>query len=552
MNYYEVATKIDVSSAGFIGIREDNLIYVDKTQFIYQLAFDKNFRFLSRPRRFGKSTIVDTLEELFLHGVKPYDGHDSYFKGLDIEKLWTDDKQYAVMRLDFSHFTTEERHNLEAFKQALKDKVKKFAQKFALIFDDNLSAIKNLDQIFENAPSKSIVFLIDEYDVPLTENPDDQKIFTEISSVLKDLYSLFKTHSRKLRSVFVTGITRYKDASFFTLGNTIKDISQDPAYSTIAGLARDEIKKYYQDNLTYSASVVFKVAPNEVTEEQKEKLLDKLEYYYDGYCFDEQCSHKVFSTWSVLNFFLSEYALFNNYWYSSGGLPSILVKSLNRIRQDIFKLLQNEEYIVVSQDDFENPTSYSSMKAPVLLFQAGYLTFAAPKGESNYKLKYPNHEVSQSISKHLVNQVFSNQSGFNKLLESKLDQFKSVDEIVNFFNSILNLVDYEYYPIDSEDAVVNCIYLFLKGEDKLKTSVNSHSSLGRCDLQIDSETRRLVLEFKFAKNEAEEAKLLEKAIAQIKEKKYGQTADAPTEIVSLALVFNQVKRQITKYKKVVA
>ena len=194
MNYYEVATKIDVSSAGFIGIREDNLIYVDKTQFIYQLAFDKNFRFLSRPRRFGKSTIVDTLEELFLHGVKPYDGHDSYFKGLDIEKLWTDDKQYAVMRLDFSHFTTEERHNLEAFKQALKDKVKKFAQKFALIFDDNLSAIKNLDQIFENAPSKSIVFLIDEYDVPLTENPDDQKIFTEISSVLKDLYSLFKTH----------------------------------------------------------------------------------------------------------------------------------------------------------------------------------------------------------------------------------------------------------------------------------------------------------------------------------------------------------------------
>ena len=138
MNYYEVATKIDVSSAGFIGIRrEDNLIYVDKTQFIYQLAFDKNFRFLSRPRRFGKSTIVDTLEELFLHGVKPYDGHDSYFKGLDIEKLWTDDKQYAVMRLDFSHFTTEERHNLEAFKQALKDKVKKFAQKFALIFDDN-------------------------------------------------------------------------------------------------------------------------------------------------------------------------------------------------------------------------------------------------------------------------------------------------------------------------------------------------------------------------------------------------------------------------------
>ena len=113
MNYYEVATKIDVSSAGFIGIREDNLIYVDKTQFIYQLAFDKNFRFLSRPRRFGKSTIVDTLEELFLHGVKPYDGHDSYFKGLDIEKLWTDDKQYAVMRLDFSHFTTEEATTLK-------------------------------------------------------------------------------------------------------------------------------------------------------------------------------------------------------------------------------------------------------------------------------------------------------------------------------------------------------------------------------------------------------------------------------------------------------
>ena len=549
MRFSDLRAKISISSSSFASIIASNQIYVDKTGYIYDLCVDNNFKFLSRPRRFGKSTIVATLEELFSHGVKPYDGHDSYFKGLDIENLWKDPKTYKVIHLDFSLLNQNNLKDQKLFDEEFNQLLAKKATLVGFSYDFSLKASENLKNILQIASINEIVILIDEYDFPLSSSIDNKEMFDYIANELKAIYGAIKSFAGKLRFVFVTGITRYKDAAFFTLGNTIKDISQEPEFAQIVGLTRDEIKKYYKEHLLYSISENYGIPKSKIKASIREEFLDKLEEYYDGYSFDYDCSQKVFSTWSILEFFSNPKAKFSNYWYSSAGTPTILVKNINDIKYDAINLLEKKE-IFVNEDDFDNPTSFEDMKAPVLLYQTGYLTFAEPKNEDGYFLKFPNREVRSSIQKLIYRQVFKDHEKSFEIKNSKLDVLLAPSDIVDYFNKILNLVDYEYYPITSEAAVVNCIYIFLKGEDKLNVIINNHSAKGRCDLQIDSKTRRLALEFKFANKESDEDSLLEQAKQQIIEKRYRQSADAKGEIMSIALVFSKEKRQITKFAQI--
>ena len=225
------------------------------------------------------------------------------------------------------------------------------------------------------------------------------------------------------------------------------------------------------------------------------------------------------------------------------------LRNLDRIKEQLIDLINNE-YIYVKSSDFENPSSLADMQPAVLLYQTGYLTLAAPSNKLEYQLTYPNEEVKQALTIQLASQVFSNESEFRKLRRSPLDDMQTVDEIVDYFNSILNLVDYEYYPLTSESAVINSIMLFLKGQDKLKVAVNSHSSKGRCDLQVDSDARRLVFEFKFAIIDDDVSELLQKACTQLQDRRYGQSADAKGEILQIALVFSQEQRCITAFEKI--
>ena len=353
------------NSQYFSKIIRNKKIYVDKTDLIYKIARHDSFQFLSRPRRFGKSTIISILEELFTHGVKDFideDGikQESYFKGLAIEKLWIEDKTYKVIHLDFSKLPDVDelideklkksdilikRYDsykvgieVENFKLGIFKAIKNSLDKNKLKITQNTTSFKDLlDNLIHQSKLNSIVLLIDEYDYPLThpkENLSSEEYIAyenEVLAIMRSFYAIIKAQDKYFRKVFITGITRYKDASIFTAGNTIMDISLDPRFGAIVGFTRNEIKHYFYEHLRYAVMKHYAIDEKDIKDEHIEQILDKLAYWYDGFCFDRLHKHHVYSTISILQFFSQEDCAFLQYWYDLGGFPTILRANLDKI-----------------------------------------------------------------------------------------------------------------------------------------------------------------------------------------------------------------------------
>ena len=551
MDFDKISSKINTETASFTNIRKEGYVYVDKTKSIYDLAHLRKFFFLSRPRRFGKSTIVSTLEELFKHGIKSYDGHDSYFKDLAIEKLWTDNGEYKVFHLDLSTIDDEYLDDPEKLSRSVLERINNFAQSYSLnIKEGSTSIADSFAFVLEQVEDTSVVFLIDEYDYPLTKNLEHPEYFDKFVIVLRNLYKIIKAYSQKFRFVFVTGITRYKDSFLFTSGSPIKDISQEPKFGTIVGFTKDELLDVYKENLKWVASKKYDIAFEKVATDQLEKVLAEISYWYDGYSFDRENKTHVFTTWSILNLFSDENANLTNYWYESAGIPSILANSFDKIIERRDEILSND--ILVPTEKFNNPATFKTMDARVLLFQTGYLSFYRPCDEDYYYLKFPNFEVFNSFKKYLLNKAFDKDSDTYKRSKSKvLDSFDSPSDIIDYFNSILNCIDFELFPITSEAAVVAYLQMFLSGQNYYKSiMVNHHSSLGRADLIVDSNNRRLVFEFKFDKDGKHSLELLQKAKEQLQDKRYGKTVDCPPNFKAIATVYDATTRKLTSYEEV--
>ena len=354
MDFLELKSKLPSSKADFISIRESNYIYVDKTKYIYDMTCSADPIFLSRPRRFGKSTLISTFEELFRHGVKPYDGHDSYFKGLYIENKWKDDKDYLIMKLDFAKIFTDYCKKGKDFTNKFIEVLNEYAKKFGITPKLNGKVSDAFSNILDNVQNQSLVILIDEYDYPLTQNIDHPKVFDEIAQTLRSFYQCIKSDSGKYRFVFITGITRYKDTAIFTAGNTIDDVSLNSEYGEIVGYTRDEIKHYFLDNLKYAISAKKSKDIDDVTETEIEDLLNELTKMYDGYCFDKYLMTHVYSTWSILSFLKNRDAKLENYWYQNGGLPSILLKYISNVKNQAIDLLKSKQ-VAVDGVTFLNP-----------------------------------------------------------------------------------------------------------------------------------------------------------------------------------------------------
>ena len=290
------------------------------------------------------------------------------------------------------------------------------------------------------------------------------------------------------------------------------------------GFTRDEIKKFYIDYLKSAASYENNCNVDEVTDTQLESLLDRLAQNYDGYCFDEDYEKKVFCTWSVNTFLQSvvdkKKVQFGEYWYDNGGLPSILANYLQTHKLNALDYIDEDKTINIKVNDFKNPTSLTSINQNVLMCQTGYLTLRSPVYSKGFMtLGIPNSEVYNALFSLMALNIFDD----TKLLsvnEQILTQSKDAGEILGLFNTVLNTVSYDNYPISSEAVVQQLLYMYLKGICNSVTA-ELHSSKGRADLVIESDNRRIVFEFKYAENETEaKAKLLD-AVEQIKTRDYG-------------------------------
>ena len=524
----------DISStASFVDFTLENFIYVDKTEYIPKLVKLKRV-FISRPRRFGKSLTLDTIGTLFEKGVEPY------FKDTWIYDKWTE-PTYPVFRLSFLNLDNS---SLDLFKKQLNSIISEFANKINVKGyvkktepeDSILSLLEKLEE-----ETRQIVILIDEYDYQLTSNINNDALYKQFQQKIKRFYANIKDKFA-IKFLGITGVTRLKDVEIFSIGSDINDITNCSPYSQMIGFTRDEIKKYYIDYLKLAASYENNCTVDEVTDTQIESLLDRLAKNYDGYCFDEFYKKKVFSTWSVNKFFQSvvsnKFVYFGEYWYDNGGLPSILVNYLKTHELNIFDYLDKNKSLKVTDDDFKNPSSLTTINQNVLMSQTGYLTLRSSLNDSNIiALGIPNGEIYKALNKLLAAKFFKGTIDVTNDANENILDVGSVEDIISLLNTMVNTVTYDAYPLNSESSVQNYVKAYLLGA-KQNVFSEIHQAKGRADLMIETNKRRIVIEFKYTKDETEAKAKFSEAVAQIKTRDYGNIVPRKDELLRIAAVFN--------------
>ena len=541
--------RLPLSVTNFASFIDESIIYIDKTDLIAQLAKSRAPIFLSRPRRFGKSTLISTFEELFSHGLEK-------FKGLKIEKqnLWQD-KTYKVLHLDFSYIKEDRR--LFSFENKFQDSLASAFDSANLPFYKEENVITSFINSIKDLEGSSLVLLIDEYDAPLTAVMGKSEEFEDRRTLLSEFFLTIKRYSGKFRFIFITGVTRYSQVSIFSAFNSLDDISFNPLYGTIVGYTQEELEFYFKDYLEKAAEVLNqKKNTNEFT---YEKVLECVKNNYDGYSFDEECSTHVYNPWSILNFLKYPTREFKSYWLDSGASkPSLLVNYFTSVmdkkadRSKLLDFLDEKIKIPVSLDRLSpNIESIEESDFPfeAILYQAGYFTIKEVNNIGTL-IGLPNLEVEEAFRKIVL----------EKLLNKNLEVFsyeyaqeaqeafdhKDLNQIQDLLNTILNECSYETVPTFKEKHFRDLYKVTIKCLG-FKTHTETLLSEGRADLDIEALKYVYVLELKVV-NENDPKKIEEKLLeakAQIKDLKYDKRLDKwlnGREVVGLACVIvNQSK-----------
>ena len=523
-----------VFSKSFINLKLRNAVYVDKTKDIFYMLKQSDRIFLSRPRRFGKSLTLDTIGTLFEFGVDPY------FKDTWIYPHWTE-STYPVLRLNLAALI---RDDFEQFADAFCEKIREFGEKLGICVKTQLKTLADyLEAFFTALPfDKRIVLLIDEYDCMLTHNINNKNEYNKYVNCLRSVYGVLKDKPQ-IRFLGITGVTRLKNVSIFSVGSDIIDLTYKHVAATVTGYTRDEIAKYFKEYLDVIAQKLYKVDFNNCSPAEHQnfvnQLLDRMALEYDGYCFDEDYKQKVFSTWSVSSFlnenFFKEQISFGDYWFENGGVPSILANYLNKHEMALETYAGDE--LISKYDDFVNPTSLLSIEQNVLMCQTGYLTLHSRlSSEIELTLGIPNNEIRKALYR-LMLVKFTGKEALISSKESSVLKHGNADELLEYFNTILNTLQYDHYIIKNEAVIQELLRFYLLAV-KQPVCSQEHSAKGRSDLELEYDERRLVIELKYAEGEKACAKALCEAVEQLKSRDYGNTLPLKEQIYKVALVFD--------------
>lgn len=528
---------LPIGDSSFASIRGSNpAIYVDKAKQIFELAKGKGHLFLSRPRRFGKSLLISTFESLFKKGLTD-------FRGLEIEKLWTD-HTYDVLTLTFSDIAdfSSKAEFLENLDDELARQLKKTKVNYVRNKNNPVSAFKDALSSYIDNHTASLVLLIDEYDAPITSHLEDKPLCEAVQSVLSSFYNEIKTYNGAFRFIFVTGITKFRHTSIFSPFNILTDISLSPDYGDLLGYTIEEVERYFAPWLCEAAKALGMTVPS---------VMANLKEWYDGYCFDSEVSKHVFNPWSVLSFLQDPKRNFFNYWYQSGGRPTVLASPIHS-RADILNSVNPLTYgqgVHIPASQLTSAQEYSFMATDLLLFQTGYLTLkAANADKTDYLLDFPNREVSQSMAQLYSEELLSNrmQPAIDGLSGADIFNRDSVEHAVQYFNAALNMIDYKNYPIRDESSCRAYIQVLLIGA-ALLPSVEVHSAMGRSDLEVDGTLIHWMFEFKYCQSgkESDIESLLEKGQHQLQNRRYG-VRPANKKVLKIVLIFSESQRQFVK------
>ena len=511
---------------------DNNCIYVDKTAIINQFASKKGPFFISRPRRFGKSTLINTLHELFAHGLEK-------FKGLKIEPLWKD-KTYKVLHLDFSVF--KETPSIGSFNNDFMDSLR-FSLERAGIEPTKEKVdfpAKLLEKSIENEDERAVVLLVDEYDAPLTAVLNDSNEFEDRRKILSNFYFTVKSFQVKFRFIFITGVTYYSHTSIFSAFNHLTDLTLDSDYGALLGYTSDELESYFSEYIDNAVETLNRKFPTE--RYTHEKVVEELKRNYDGYSFDEDCMHHVYNPWSILNFLKSPHRGFIPYWVSSGGsTPTFLV---NYLKQGLKKYNTNELQSLLGIDSTVNKDTdslypsienISNIDLFAILYQAGYFCIKSAF-DGYFKVGIPNLEVKKAYSNLVLNQLTKSQDSKLRFIEPFKEVLASgnLDKIKELFNTLINEFSYETVKKFNEACFRDVLKLAMLTFN-VSASTEVMGACGRADITAEAGKYLYVFELKVTDNSKDIDTKLTEVKEQIIKNKYARRLTDKT-VVPVALV----------------
>lgn len=510
--------KYPIGIQDFESLRKDNYYYLDKTRYIYELAESGRYYFLSRPRRFGKSLLISTLEAYF-------EGKKDLFNGLAIEGLEKEWKRYTVIHLDLNAKKFDETGDLIRLvdRQLLVYEQKYGKEDTDETIDDRfVTLIRN---IYEKDCSR-VAILVDEYDKPLLQTIGNTTLQDEYRNILKAFYGVLKSMDKYIRFALLTGVTKFGKVSVFSDLNNLQDISMDERYADICGISENELAENFNEDIQALA---------EANGQNVEEAANTLKEQYDGYHFNPWTRHGIYNPFSLLNTFAKN--RYGNYWFET-GTPTYLVELLKRHKYDLYKMA-NEKVTSKILDSID-PSSTNPI--PVI-YQSGYLTIKGYIPEPHiYELGFPNREVEQGFMDFLLpyyTPVQETESGF--AIWNFVEDVKSgnIDSFMERLQSFLADCPYEMAR-DIELHYQNVLFIVFRLAG-LYTQVEYHTSQGRIDLVLQTKDYVYVMEFKLDGS-------AEDAMAQIEEKQYALPFAADSrKVYKIGVNFSSQTRNIDRW-----
>lgn len=502
----------------FEKIRTNDFAYVDKTAYVYKLALQGSCYFLSRPRRFGKSLLLSTLNAYF-------QGKKELFEGLAISKLEKEWKPYPVLLVDLNTalYTTP-----EALTGLLDYHFRSWEKDLGIKIEDNDISARFRNIIVnaaQRSPEGKVVILIDEYDKPLLEAIGKPELQEEYRQILKAFYSNIKSCDEHIRFAMLTGVTKFSHLSVFSGLNNLVDISMLPQYDEICGISEAELHENFDESVGEVA------AANNIT---KEQCYERLKQEYDGYHF---CPNTVglYNPFSLLN--VLSFGVFKHYWFAT-GTPNFLVEVIKHCDYSLDRLTSE----LKTAEDLDAIDAMYSDPIP-LFFQSGYLTIKDFDPEFLcYRLDFPNKEVEQGFARFMAVYYHNGNrnGGFNishfveALRNGDTERFMALLQAFYADNDYQLTGKLEVYFQNSLLTIFKLLGYYVQAE--------RHTSKGRMDITLQTKDYIYILELKVDKT-------VDEALQQIEDKQYAAPFKAdPRKLFKIGVCFSSEERGIKNWK----
>ena len=512
--------RLPVGIQTFEKVINGDYLYVDKTEYIWNMVHLSNYIFLSRPRRFGKSLLVSTLQAYF-------EGKRELFKGLAMERLEKEWVEYPVLRFSMASGKHMEKEQLERY---LGNRLAEYEGRYGITHPatDNNDRFTALIQAAYHKTGKQVVILIDEYDAPLLDVVHEDTMLPVLRNVMRNFYSPLKASDPYLRFVFLTGITKFSQLSIFSELNNLTNISMYPEFAGVCGITKEEVLTQMQDYIERLARA------NEWTIEE---AINQLKQQYDGYHFAWP-SPDLFNPFSLLNAFNAN--RIENYWFAS-GTPTYLIEMMRR-----FDTLPSDiSRMEAMSSEFDAPTEGMQSIIP-LLYQSGYVTIKGYDRDAQlYTLDLPNGEVRIGLMKSLLPQYAPKVSGRGMTMAAKMSLALRKDDIdggLSLLQAYLLTVPY-CDNANSEGHYQQMLYIIFSLLGQFRgLDVEVRTPTGRVDMVLRTKQALYLFELKLNKS-------AQTAMDQINLKDYASKfALSGLPIVKVGIRFDPERRTIGEWK----